>query len=63
MHITAGSTTSNMASQRGGNLIGLNWGDDIHAHTLMAQDIGSHPTIAAIIAKTDQNEDSIGIKL
>ena len=61
MHVTAGSTTSNMASQCGGNLIGLNWRDDIHVHTLMAQDISSHPTVAAIIAKTNQNKDSVGI--
>ena len=63
VHIAAGSTTSNMTCQSSRNLIRLNRRNDIHVHTLMAQDIGGNPTVAAIITKTDQNENPIGIEL
>ena len=63
MHIAAGSSTSNMTCQSSRNLIRLNRRNDIHVHTLVAQDIGGNPTVAAIITKTDQNENPIGIEL
>ena len=63
VHIAAGSTTSNMTCQSSRNLIRLNRRNDIDVHTLMAQNIGGNPTVAAIITKTDQNENPIGIEL
>ena len=63
VHIAAGSSTSNMTCQSSRNLIRLNRRNDIHVHTLVAQDIGGNPTVAAIITKTDQNENPIGIEL
>ena len=63
VHIAAGSTTSNMTCQSSRNLIRFNRRNDIDVQTLIAQDIGGNPTVAAIITKTDQKESPIGIEL
>ena len=62
MHVTTGGTAGNMASQSGRNLIRLNRRHDIHVNALMTQNISRDPTVATVIAKTDQNKDAIGIE-
>ena len=63
VHVAASSTASNMASESGRDLIRLNRRDDININALMRQNVSGNPAISAIIAKTDQYKNAIGVEL
>ena len=63
MHVATSSTTSDMTSESGRDLIRLNRRDDIYINALMRQNVSGNPAISAIVAKTDQYKNAIGVEL
>ena len=63
MHVATSSTTGDMTSESGRDLIRLNRRDDIYINALMRQNVSGNPAISAIVAKTDQYKNTIGVEL
>ena len=63
MHVATSSATGDMTSESGRDLIRLNRGDDIYINALMSQNVSGNPAISAIVAKTDQYKNAIGVEL
>ncbi len=61
LDLAAGRAPRNVARELGENLVGLDRRDDVDRDPLVRKDVGHDPTIAAVIAKTAENEHVVGV--
>ena len=55
-HIARSGATGNMSSKRAPKLIGLDRRHDVDMNAFMRKDVGSDPTVAAVVPKTGKDE-------
>ena len=62
VHIAPGSSTSNVSSERRGDLVRLDGTHHIDLDTLMLQDIRCDPTVAAVVSKANEYRRTLGLR-